>query len=93
VPAVNFVVPGGPQGCEWFPGWLFLWLPVERRYGSYDIDHGDVRVFGPEVSWSQIAADPVPFVRASDGIEDERVVAEFLVPWHRHPFVPVQAPD
>src|SRR5437879_4237462 len=52
VPAINLVVPRGPKEWEWFPAWLFLWLPVERRYGSYDIDHGDLRIFGPGVSWS-----------------------------------------
>jgi hypothetical protein len=49
VPAVN-LVRGGPKRADSFPAWLFLWLPNERRYGSYDLDHGDLMVYDPEVS-------------------------------------------
>ncbi|HWG45469.1 MAG TPA: hypothetical protein VN688_22085 [Gemmataceae bacterium] len=92
VPAVN-LVRGGPKRADSFPAWLFLWLPTEGRYGSYDLDHGDLMVFGPDVTWSQIAADPLPFVLASDGGGDGEVAIEFLEPWHRYPFVSVKEPD
>jgi hypothetical protein len=91
VPAVN-LVRGDPRPSLDFPAWLFLWLPVERRYGSYDLDHGDLYVFPPGVSWSQIAADPVPFIRASDGLADGPVPVEHLEAWHRHPWVEVEYP-
>jgi hypothetical protein len=71
---------------------LFLWLPNERRYGSYDLDHGDLMVYDAEVSRSQIVADPVPFVRASDGQYGESVAIEYFQPWHRYPFVEVEHP-
>ena len=91
VPAVN-LVRGKPKRMDSFPAWLFLWLPNERRYGSYDLDHGDLMVYGPDVSWSQIAADPVPFIRASDGEHDGPVAIEFFQPWPRYPFVEVEYP-
>src|SRR5262249_6828632 len=49
VPAVN-LVRGGPKREGSFPAWLFLWLPGERRYGSYDFDHGDLHVFPADAS-------------------------------------------
>ena len=42
VPAVN-LVRGDPRPGLDFPAWLFLWLPVERQYASYDLDHGDLK--------------------------------------------------
>jgi hypothetical protein len=83
VPAVNLVRPHPKHG---FPAWLFLWLAEERRYGSFDLDHGDLIVFSPTVTWSDIAADPEPFVNTSDGVPDDRVPLEYLEPWHRFPF-------
>ena len=91
VPAVN-LVRGDPRPSLDFPAWLLLWLPVERRYGSYDLDHGDLHVFPPGASWTQIVADPLPFVRASDGFGDGPVPVEYLEPWHRHPWVEVEYP-
>lgn len=92
VPAVN-LIRGRSTRADSFPAWLFLWLPLERRYGSYDLDHGDLMVFGPEVSWSQIAADPAPYVKASEGGDGGPVTVEFLEPWHRYPFITVEGPD
>jgi hypothetical protein len=92
VPAVN-LVRGDPKHAGSFPAWLFLWLPNERRYGSYDLDHGDLMVYAPDVAWSQIAADPVPFVRASDGQHDGPVAIEFLQLWPGYPFVEVEYLD
>ena len=91
VPAVN-LVRGNPQPGLDFPAWLLLWLPAERRYGSYDLDHGDLYVFPPDASWSQIAADPLPFLQASDGLADGAVPVEHLEAWHRHPWVEVEYP-
>src|SRR4051794_24103837 len=34
VPAVN-LVRGEPRQSVDYPAWLFLWLPDERRYGSF----------------------------------------------------------
>src|SRR5262249_45098862 len=91
VPAVN-LVRGGPKRADSFPAWVFLWLPNDRRYGSYDVDHGDLMVYCPEVSWSQIAADPAPFVLASDGEHYGPVAIEYFRPWPRYPFTEVEYP-
>jgi len=92
VPAIN-LVRGDPRPGLDFPAWLILWLPGERRYGSYDLDHGDLLVFPPAASWSQIAADPLPFIEASDGIGGGPVPVEYLEPWPRHPWVEIPYPD
>jgi hypothetical protein len=92
VPAIN-LVRGGRSDRNSFPAWLFLWLPDEWRYGSYDLDHGDLMVYAPEVTWSQIAADPEPFVHASDGGRDGPVTIEYLQPWPRYAFVKVESSD
>jgi hypothetical protein len=89
VPAVNLIRKDPKRG---FPAWLFLWLPNERRYGSFDLDHGDLIVFAPSVTWSDIAADPEPFVSTSDGVPDERVALEYLEPWHRYSYQVEQYP-
>lgn len=91
VPAIN-LVRGDRRPRLTFPAWLFLWLPVERRYGSYDLDHGDLMTFRPDPTWADIVADPLPFVSASDG-GDGPVTIEFLEPWHRHPWVELENPD
>jgi hypothetical protein len=91
VPAVNLVL-GDPRPSVDFPAWLLLWLPVEQRYGSYDLDHGDLYVFPPVASWSQIAADPEPFIMASDNLTDGPLPVEHLEAWHRHPWVEVEYP-
>lgn len=91
VPAVN-LVRGDPRPALDFPAWLFLWLPVERRYGSYDLDHGDLYVFPPDVTWPQVVADRAPFVRASDGLDDGPVSVEHHEPWHQHQWVEVECP-
>jgi hypothetical protein len=91
VPAIN-LVRGDPRPGLDFPAWLLLWLPVERRYGSYDLDHGDLYVFPVDASWSQIMADPLAFIRASDGLSDGPVPVEHLEPWHRYPWVEVEYP-
>src|SRR5205823_1182352 len=44
VPAVNLVRAKGQRPTD-FPSWLLLWLPNERRYGSYDLDHGDLMMY------------------------------------------------
>src|ERR1043165_39895 len=90
VPAVNLIRLAPNRG---FPTWLFLWLPNERRYGSFDLDHGDLIIFASSVTWSASAAAPEPYVRTSAGVPDERVPLEYLQPWHRYPFEVEPAPE
>jgi hypothetical protein len=66
---------------------LLLWLPVERRYGIWDSSHCGIRVFGPEVKWERIAADPVPHINAGwTDIDESSPPMEDLVPWPVHPY-------
>lgn len=66
---------------------LLLWLPVERRYGIWDSSHCSIQVFGPEVTWARIAADPVPHINAGwSGIDESSPPKEDLVPWPAHPY-------
>jgi hypothetical protein len=92
VPAVN-LVRGTPRPDLDFPAWLFLWLPGDQRYGAYDLDHGDLLVFPPGMSWLQIVADPLPFIRSGDGIDDGPVPVEYLEPWLTYPWVEVEFPE
>jgi hypothetical protein len=64
-----------------------LWLPVERRYGIWDSSHCGIQVFGPEVTWERIAANPVPHINAGwTGIDPDAPLMEELVPWPAHPY-------
>jgi hypothetical protein len=80
VPAVNLTASA--EGY-WAKG-ILLWIPAEDSFGTWDSDHADVWTF-PEVTWSEIAADPLPFVNSqwyADATE-----LEWLVPWPRYRFV------
>jgi hypothetical protein len=64
---------------------LLLWLPVEQRYGIWDSSHCGIQVFGPDVTWSQIVMDPVPYINAGwSGIDETSPPMEDLVPWPAH---------
>jgi hypothetical protein len=66
---------------------FLLWLPVERRYGVWDSSHCGIQVFGAEVTWEQIVANPVPHINAGwTGIDPEAPPMEELVPWPAHPY-------
>jgi hypothetical protein len=86
VPAIN-LVNRSPRSSVDFPAWLLLWIPDEGRYGSFDLDHGDLMMFAPEIAWKDIASDPEPFVRASDGEDGGPVSIESLRPWPRYPYI------
>jgi len=66
---------------------LLLWLPVERRFGIWDSSHCGIQVFGPEVTWEAIVANPVPHINAGwTGIDPEAPPMKSLVPWPAHPY-------
>lgn len=69
------------------PVGLLLWLPVERRYGIWDSSHCGIRVFGPDVTWERIAANPVPHIEAGwTGFNRDSPPMEDLIPWPAHPY-------
>ena len=66
---------------------LLLWLPIERRYGIWDSSHCGIQVFGPEVTWEAIVANPIPHINAGwTGIDPKAPPMESLVPWPAHPY-------
>jgi hypothetical protein len=71
---------------DYEPEGLLVWFPGERSFGVWDSSHDYVLVFGPAVSWAQIARSPARFINAQWAFEDlDRAPAEFLVPWPRYP--------
>jgi hypothetical protein len=68
------------------PAGLLLWLPIERRYAVWDSSHCNIDLFGEDVTWERIAADPAPYIEASCGGDPEDVPTERLVPWLSHPY-------
>ena len=78
IPAVSLV-----DSCEGYdPEGILVWLPDQQCYGTWDNDHWDVLVF-PDVSWSDIVANPVPFINAQWRGE---VKFEYLRPWPCYEF-------
>jgi hypothetical protein len=69
------------------PVGLLLWLPIEKRYGVWDSSHCGIQMFGPEVTWAQIAASPSRHLNAGwTGIDPDAPPMEDLVPWPNHPY-------
>jgi hypothetical protein len=81
VPGVDLVAD---CSGDYTPEGLLIWLPEELRFGTWDCDHDLISVFGPEVTWTQIANTPARFLNAQWEFDDlDRAPAEFLVPWPR----------
>jgi hypothetical protein len=72
---------------DYDPVGLLIWLPVEKRYGVWDSSHCSIQMFGPEVTWERIAADPARHINAGwTGIDPDAPPLEDLVPWPTHPY-------
>ena len=79
VPAVNLVAD-----CDGYdPEGILIWLPDQKVFGTWDIDHWDVLVF-PDVTWSDIVSDPAKYVNAQ--WEPDDVECEYLEPFPKYPF-------
>ena len=81
VPAVSLLAE-----CDGFdPDGLLLWLPEERCYGTWDSSHTLLEAFSHDVSWSDIANDPISFINSF--WDDERV-GELapLIPWPKYQY-------
>ena len=60
IPAVNLV-----RSCSKFhPHGLLLWVPLEKCYGTWDSTNKIVELFSPQLSWTDIAADPVRHINS-----------------------------
>ncbi len=79
VPAVNLVAD-----CDGYdPKGILIWLPDQRKFGTWDNDHWDV-LFFPNVTWSDIVSDPVRYVNAQ--WEPKEVECDYLQPFPKYPF-------
>jgi len=73
---------------------LLLWLPVEERYATWDNSHCLIAVFGPEVTWSHIAAAPAAHLNAQwSGIDPTSPATSALIPWPNHRYSERQVYD
>jgi uncharacterized protein (TIGR02996 family) len=73
---------------------LLLWLPVERRFGGWDSSHCTIAMFGPDVTWTQIAADPGHYIDANWGNPGAPGdITTWLIPWPAHPYGDKQVYD
>ncbi|WP_020472845.1 hypothetical protein [Zavarzinella formosa] len=80
IPAVDLVADA--EGYD--PQFILLWLPTEEQYGTWDSDHAELFVF-PGVTWTDIAADPLPYVNAQwDGPDESTRVT----PYPKYPYRP-----
>jgi hypothetical protein len=76
---------------DYDPIGFIVWLPIERRFGIWDSSHCGLRVFGPETTWKEIAADPALHLEAMWNGFDPPM--EDLVPWPAHPYHSTQVYD
>ncbi len=65
------------------PVGLLLWLPLDGRYGTWDGEHGTLRVFQEGVDWSAIAKDTARYINSQWEMECSAPVSDFT-PWGRH---------
>jgi hypothetical protein len=83
-----YLVTGVNLVAEWAdydPCGLLLWLPLERRYATWDSSHWYIGVFGPEQTWTEIVRAPARHINAQwVGAFSDSVPATPLKPWPTH---------
>src|SRR5262249_52378066 len=73
------------SSCGYEPVGLLMWLPLDGRYGTWDGEHGTLRVFPGDVNWSAIAEDPPRYINSQWELEGSEPVSD-LDPQGRHPY-------
>lgn len=59
IPAVDIIAE-----CEGFDAWgILVWLPDQKKFGTWDSDHRQLRVFC-SATWTDIAEHPVRYLNA-----------------------------
>jgi hypothetical protein len=85
VPAVSLVAT-----CENYdPLGLILWFPNERCFGTWDSSHTLLESFSTDVTWTDIAREPVRYLNAFWGEARVGGLAPFR-PWPRYEYDPKQ---
>ena len=70
---------------DYDPCGLLMWLPVERRFATWDGDHWYIGVFGAEQTWTEIVKSPARHINAQwVGAFSNSVPATPLQPWPLH---------
>src|SRR5215204_2952981 len=77
VPAVSLLASA--EGYE--ADGLLLWLPGEKRYGTWDSSHDVISMYPRGTTWTDIAGAPVKHITACWGNWDGMM--ECLTPWPR----------
>lgn len=82
VTGVNLVA----EAEHYDPCGLLMWLPIERRFATWDQGHWYFGVFGPEQTWTEIVKAPADHINAQwDGSVPGYVPAtKALKPWPIH---------
>jgi hypothetical protein len=77
---------------DYDPDGLLLWLPRERRYGTWDSSHDVISLYPRDTKWADIATDPAKYINACWGNWDGMM--ECLKPWpnYRHYFDQIHEP-
>lgn len=74
--------------CDGYnPKGLLLWLPLDKRYGLWDGEHGTLRVFSTDVGWPEIVRKFPQHINAAWKLDGSASVSD-LTPWVRHPYNP-----
>src|SRR5262245_55446411 len=81
VPGVSLLAPA--RGYD--PDGLMLWLPLERRFGTWDSSHDVVSMYKRGTTWADIVAQPKQHINACWG---SWKVMECLKPWLRCRYYP-----
>lgn len=81
IPAVSL----SGQCKAYAPEFILLWLPNERRFGTWDCDHWKLEVFKNAV-WADIVTDPAQYLGAS-WVPDADVSSQ-LNHWEDYAFEP-----
>ncbi len=92
---------GGEGGCylveavdligactgDYEPEGLLLWLPRDKRFGTWDSSHTVIRAFGPSVTWSKIVQKPAQHINSQWGdLMPGAVRSSPLSPWRYHTY-------
>jgi hypothetical protein len=79
IPAVSLTAT-----CDAYDSdYILLWLPEEKKFGTWDCDHWILTVF-ENATWQDIEKSPAVYIGAQWNCTS--IVGTRLKPWGRHPF-------
>jgi hypothetical protein len=62
-----------------------MWLPLEKCYATWDMEHWYIGVFSPDRTWSEIVKAPTQYINAQwVGAFDDSTPATALKPWPKY---------